>query len=95
MCTLRAATCAKQVLPSSPLLFWDFGFNAGPKKVHASQQVQKMVLCGKPPSWIARIESKERRLDVVEFIALARALKLKEVDLLRTISTDLPKKLEI
>lgn len=50
---------------------------------------------GKPPSWIARVESKERRLDVVEFIALARALKLKELDLLRAISADLPKKLEI
>jgi transcriptional regulator with XRE-family HTH domain len=50
---------------------------------------------GKPASWIAKIESKERRLDIVEFIAIARALRIKEGDLLRSISADLPRRLEI
>jgi hypothetical protein len=26
----------------------------------------------KPPSWVAKIEQQERRLDVLEFIAIAR-----------------------
>ena len=30
----------------------------------------------KPPSYIAKIEIGERRLDVVEFVALAKALKV-------------------
>jgi transcriptional regulator with XRE-family HTH domain len=50
---------------------------------------------GKLPSWVGKIESKERRLDLIEFIAVARALRLKEVELLRTISADLPKRIEI
>lgn len=49
---------------------------------------------GKPPSWVGKIESKERRLDLIEFIALARALGLKETDLLRAIGSILPKQLE-
>lgn len=50
---------------------------------------------GKPPSWVAKVEQGERRLDLVEFIALARALGLKETDLLRTIAAGLPKRLDI
>lgn len=52
-------------------------------------------MLGKPPSWIARIESKERRLDVVEFIAIARALEMREAELLRAIAADLPKRIEV
>lgn len=50
---------------------------------------------GKPPSWVAKVEQGERRLDLVEFIAIARALELKEVDLLRTIAATMPKRIEI
>lgn len=50
---------------------------------------------GKPPSWIARIESKERRMDLIEFVAIARALGSKEADLLRNITAALPKRIEI
>jgi transcriptional regulator with XRE-family HTH domain len=49
----------------------------------------------KPPSFIAKVEQRERRLDVVEFIAIARALRLKEADLLRSVVADLPKRIEI
>ena len=50
---------------------------------------------GKPPSWVAKVEQGERRLDLIEFIAVARALGLKEGDLFRSIIADLPKRLEI
>jgi len=36
-------------------------------------------------SWIARIESGQRRIDVVEFIRLARAMDLTPSDLLKKI----------
>jgi transcriptional regulator with XRE-family HTH domain len=39
-------------------------------------QAQLAERLGKPPSFIAKIEIGERRLDVVEFIAIAKALKL-------------------
>lgn len=64
---------------------------------HSSGMTQRDLAAalGKPPSMIAKIESKERRLDIVEFIAIARALKIKEGDLLRAISTGLPRRLDI
>ena len=34
-----------------------------------------------PPNWIQRIESLERRVDVAEFIAIARALGAKPAEL--------------
>jgi transcriptional regulator with XRE-family HTH domain len=49
----------------------------------------------KPPSWIGRIESRERRMDLVEFIAIARALGHKEIELLREIGAALPKRLDV
>lgn len=49
---------------------------------------------GKEPSWLAKIEKKERRMDLIEFIALSRALRIKEVDLLKAIIAVLPKQLE-
>ncbi|MDR5730685.1 MAG: helix-turn-helix transcriptional regulator [Terriglobia bacterium] len=50
---------------------------------------------GKPPSFVAKIERGERRLDVVEFVAVVRALGGKETDVLRSIAADLPKRIEI
>jgi transcriptional regulator with XRE-family HTH domain len=49
----------------------------------------------KEPSWIAKIELGERRLDIVEFIAIARALGLKEDDLLRKLAHGLPRNLDV
>jgi len=37
---------------------------------------------GKPQSFVAKVEGGERRLDVIEFIELALAMKVKPVDLL-------------
>lgn len=50
---------------------------------------------GKPPSYVAKIEIGERRLDFVEFIAIARALGVDEVELMRCVAAAVPGKLEI
>ena len=50
---------------------------------------------GKQPSWVAKIESRERRLDIIEFIAVCRALEINEGQFLDEISRALPKRLEV
>ena len=37
---------------------------------------------GKPQSFVAKVEGGERRLDVIEFIELALAMKVRPVDLI-------------
>jgi transcriptional regulator with XRE-family HTH domain len=49
----------------------------------------------KPPSFVAKIELGERRLDIVEFIAVARALGLDPSELMKMISADLGPDLDI
>jgi transcriptional regulator with XRE-family HTH domain len=50
---------------------------------------------GKPPSFIAKIENGERRVDLVEFIAIARALGFEPSTLLGSIDGMLADPLEI
>ena len=50
---------------------------------------------GKPRSFVSKIENRERRLDVVEFIAVARALELDSASLVQRIASALPARLEI
>jgi len=50
---------------------------------------------GKPPSFVAKIEQRERRLDLVEFVAIARALGIREADLFRKAVAALPMNIEI
>lgn len=50
---------------------------------------------GKPPSFINKIEQLERRLDVLEFIAIASAMQMEPTELLKTITARLPKAVEI
>lgn len=45
----------------------------------------------KPPSFVNKIEQLERRLDVLEFIAISRAMGIDEGELLKLISGVLPK----
>lgn len=45
---------------------------------------------GKPPSFINKIELLERRVDVLEFIAISRALGVEADDLLNKIVAKLP-----
>jgi transcriptional regulator with XRE-family HTH domain len=46
-------------------------------------QVKLAQRLGKPQSYVAKYEGGERRLDVVEFLAVARALKADPLQLLR------------
>lgn len=50
---------------------------------------------GKHPSFVNKIEQLERRLDVLEFIAIARAIGVAETALLQTIVQALPTSLEV
>lgn len=43
-----------------------------------------------PPNWIQRIESLERRVDVAEFIAIARALDINPMTLLSRVLRGTP-----
>lgn len=50
---------------------------------------------GKPPSFINKIELLERRLDLLEFIAIAEALEQRADVLLQGIRASLPDKVSI
>lgn len=50
---------------------------------------------GKPPSFINKIELLERRLDLLEFIAIAEALEQKPHALLQGIRLSLPDRVSI
>ncbi len=50
---------------------------------------------GKPPSFINKIELFERRMDILEFIVIAEALKRNPGDLLRVLRMNLPASLEL
>ncbi|MFB4437835.1 helix-turn-helix domain-containing protein [Enterobacter hormaechei subsp. steigerwaltii] len=50
-------------------------------------QAQLAAALGKPQSFIAKVESGERRLDVVEFVHLARLLEINFDQLLKEITT--------
>ena len=49
---------------------------------------------GKPRSFVSKLESRERRLDIVEFVALTRALGLDTAAVARQIADALPSRLE-
>lgn len=49
----------------------------------------------KSPSVVAKIEMGERRIDILEFVAIVRALGAKETDVFRSIAVELPKRIEI
>lgn len=50
---------------------------------------------GKPQSFISRIEGGQRRIDVLEFYAIARAMKIDPAELFSAIAMRLPKKIAI
>lgn len=49
---------------------------------------------GKPRSFVSKIESRERRLDVVEFLAVAHGLGLEPAELIAEIANAVPSPLE-
>lgn len=67
------------------------------KARHVSGMTQREVAAaiGKPPSFVAKVETGERRLDFVEFIVLARALDQDPADLMGGIARELGDQVEI
>lgn len=49
---------------------------------------------GKPRSFVSKLENKERRLDIVEFVALAQALEIAPESLLTELISHLPQPLD-
>jgi transcriptional regulator with XRE-family HTH domain len=52
-------------------------------------QVQLAKALGRPQSFVAKIEGGERRVDVVEFIAIAKGLKVSPDELLARLIAEL------
>lgn len=44
------------------------------RKAHGLTQIQVAERLGKPPSYVAKVELGERRLDVLEYLDLAKAI---------------------
>lgn len=55
------------------------------RKKNGLTQVEVAAVLGTPQSYVSKYESGERRLDVVEFIAVATALREDPLELLRQI----------
>lgn len=68
------------------------------KAVRADKGVSQRELArrlGKPPSFINKIELLERRLDIVEFIAIAHALEMPPRELLQHVTDQLPERVSL
>lgn len=50
---------------------------------------------GKHPSFVNKIEKLERRLDILEFMALAEAIEADPADLIKRIRANLSERLEV
>ena len=51
-------------------------------------------LC-KPPSFVNKVEFLERRLDILEFVALARALEITPEEMMSLVTAALPGEIEL
>ena len=58
-------------------------------------QRQMAQRLGKPPSFVNKIELIERRIDVLEFIAVAKALGMRPAALMERLVQALPETFEI
>jgi transcriptional regulator with XRE-family HTH domain len=58
-------------------------------------QVELARRLGKPQQFVSRVERSERRLDIVEFYAFARALEIDPTDLFAEATARLPHKVAI
>jgi transcriptional regulator with XRE-family HTH domain len=65
------------------------------RKLAGVTQVELAARLAKPQSFISKIERGERRIDVLEFCAIARALELPPAALLDQINVRLPPKIVI
>lgn len=64
------------------------------RKASGLSQRDLAAKIGKPRSFISKIESRERRLDIVEFLVVANALETDGPSLLADISKALPPVIE-
>lgn len=58
-------------------------------------QVDLAERMGKSQQFVSRVESGERRIDLLEFIMLARALRLDPMEFLGRVLRQLPKRFEV
>jgi transcriptional regulator with XRE-family HTH domain len=65
------------------------------RKAADISQTELAERLNKSQQFVSRIESGERRVDLLEFIMIARALKIEPRDLLRRVLRQLPKQFEI
>lgn len=65
------------------------------RKEKGVTQVELSKKLGKPQPFISYIESGERRVDVIEFYAIARALGVDPVEAFARLVRKLPKRVEI
>lgn len=65
------------------------------RKALGVTQVELAERLGKAQPFISEIETRERRLDVLEFYALARALRVDPVELFGEVVGGLPEKVRI
>lgn len=54
------------------------------------RQVDLAERLGKPQSFVSKFERGERRLDVVEFLIVARAIGADEMELVRSVARRIP-----
>ncbi len=57
------------------------------RKTQGMTQAELSACMGKPQSFIAKIENKERRLDLIEFIELCKHMKVNPIPIVETLIT--------
>lgn len=65
------------------------------RKATGTTQVELSRKLGKPQPWVSNYERGIRRLDVVEFYAVARALRRDPVELFQEVVRAFPKNLKV
>lgn len=65
------------------------------RKAAGVSQVELAERLNKSQQFVSRIESSERRVDLLEFIMIARALRMEPRDLLGRVLRQLPKQFEV
>jgi transcriptional regulator with XRE-family HTH domain len=58
-------------------------------------QVELAARLGKPQQFVSKVENGDRRLDLIEFVAIARALRVEPKDLFARVLRRLPKSFDI
>ncbi|WP_240633804.1 helix-turn-helix domain-containing protein [Caulobacter flavus] len=70
------------------------GFLVEKRKEAGLTQRELADRLGKPRSFVSKIEGRERRIDVVEFIAIAKALGNPAGDLMAALAAAMPDRLD-